>query len=178
MACKSMKTLCLLRHAKSSWDDSSLPDRDRPLDARGERDATRMGKRWARDHAKPDSIMSSPAARALATATLVAKGLDYRLEDIAVDERLYGTTASDLIRLIEALDDKLDNVMLVGHNPELTNLARHFSSEITHMATCAFAEFKFKTSAWSHIGRSMPVQATLDSPKQSSASVAKSTPGA
>jgi phosphohistidine phosphatase len=162
-----MKTLYLMRHAKSSWDDTTLPDRDRPLDARGKRDATKMSKRWAHDHAKPDLILSSPAVRALATARLVAKGLDYKLKEIAVNDRLYAATAVDLIGLIGQLDDKLDSVMLVGHNPELTDLARHLSSEITHMPTCALAEFKFRIKTWSRIGQSMPAQATLDSPKQS-----------
>jgi phosphohistidine phosphatase len=64
-----------------------LPDRERPLEPRGERDAAKMSRRWSQRHAKPDLIMSSPAARALATATVVAKGLDYKTKNIAVDDR-------------------------------------------------------------------------------------------
>ena len=80
-----MKTLFLIRHAKSSWDDTALPDKDRPLGDRGRRDAPKMGKRLAKRDVKPDLILSSPARRALTTAEIVAKKLDYKLKDIVVD---------------------------------------------------------------------------------------------
>ncbi len=121
-----MKTLYLLRHAKSSWDDASLPDRDRPLEPRGERDVAKMSKRWSQQREKPDLILSSPAARALATAKVVAQGLGYKIRHIAVDDRLYAASEDSLIAVIEALDDKLGRVMLVGHNPGLAMLAHHF----------------------------------------------------
>jgi phosphohistidine phosphatase len=82
-----MKTLFLIRHAKSSWDDTALPDKDRPLNDRGWRDAPKMGKRLAKRHVKPDLILSSPAVRALRTAEIIAKKLDYRRK-IVVNERL------------------------------------------------------------------------------------------
>ena len=84
-----MKMLFLVRHAKSSWDDTALPDKDRPLDDRGKRDAPKMGKRLAKRDVKPDLILSSPAKRALTTAEIIAKKLDYKLKDIVVDDRLY-----------------------------------------------------------------------------------------
>lgn len=163
-----MKTLYLLRHAKSSWDDTSLPDRDRPLEARGERDAAKMSKRWSQQRAKPDLIMSSPAARALATAKVVVQGLDYRPKNIAVNDRLYAATVDTLIAVIEALDDKLDRVMLVGHNPGFAELAHHFDSGIIHMPTCALAEFRFDAVSWAGIGQARPARTIFDSPKQSS----------
>jgi hypothetical protein len=89
-----MKTLFLIRHAKSSWDDTALPDKDRPLDDRGRRDAPKMGKRLAKRDVKPDLILSSPARRALTTAEVIAKKLDYKLKDIVVDDRLYAGRAS------------------------------------------------------------------------------------
>jgi phosphohistidine phosphatase len=79
-----MKTLFLIRHAKSSWDDTALPDKDRPLGDRGRRDAPKMGKRLAKRDVKPDLILSSPARRALTTAEIIAKKLDYKLKDIVV----------------------------------------------------------------------------------------------
>ena|SRR5450631_1732868 len=164
-----MKTLYLLRHAKSSWDDTSLPDRERPLEPRGERDAAKMSKRWSQLHAKPDLIMSSPAVRALATAKLVVQGLDYKTKKIAVEDRLYAATQDTLIAVIEGLDDKLGRVMLVGHNPGFTELAHHFDSEITHMPTCALAEFRFEADSWAGIGQARPWRTIFDSPKQSSA---------
>lgn len=164
-----MKTLYLLRHAKSSRDDTSLPDRDRPLDARGERDAARMSKRWSQWNKKPDLIMSSPAARALATAKLVAQGLNYKARNISIDERLYDATEVTLIAVVEALDDELDRVMLVGHNPGFAELAHHFDSGIAHMPTCALAEFRFEAESWIGIGDARPAHTVFDSPKSSAA---------
>lgn len=164
-----MKTLYLLRHAKSSRDDPFLPDRERPLETRGERDAAKMGRRWSHRHGKPDLILSSPAARALATARLVAEALGCKNKDIRVDERLYDATVQGLIRVVEALDDTLERVMLVGHNPGLAELAHHFDSGIQHMPTCALAVFMFGARSWAGIGRARPARTNFDSPKKSQA---------
>src|SRR5215471_13645034 len=131
-----MKTLFLVRHAKSSRDDPALPDKERPLNDRGLRDAPRMGERLANQDVRPDLIMSSPAARALATAELIAKKLDYKRKDIVVDERLYAAHADELLEIVQELSDRLKDVMLFGHNPELTELANRLSSKITDMPTC------------------------------------------
>ena len=96
-------------------------------------------------------------------------GLPVKFKEIVVNDWLYATTADALITVIEELDDKLECVMLVGHNPEFTDLARHFSSDITDMPTCAFAEFTFDAQTWSAIGQVRPVRTEFDSPKQSSA---------
>lgn len=161
-----MKTLYLLRHAKASSAEPSLPDRERPLEARGMRDAAKMGKRWSEQHVKPDLIVSSPAARALATAKVVAQGLEVKAWKIMVDDRLYAAEETTLIDVIEALDDKLDRAMLVGHNPGITELAHHFDGTITHMPTCALAEFRFDAESWAGIGRARPARTIFDSPKQ------------
>jgi phosphohistidine phosphatase len=152
-----MKTLFLVRHAKSSWGDPSLDDRSRPLAARGERDSATMGKRLSQRHVRPDLIVSSPAVRALSTARVIAKALDYKPKDIVVDARLYAATADVQIAVIEALDAAVGCVMLVGHNPEFTELVHRSSSEITGMPTCAVAEFEFKVKTWKGIGRTRPV---------------------
>jgi phosphohistidine phosphatase len=162
-----MKTLFLIRHAKSSWDDTALPDKDRPLNDRGKRDAPKMGKRLARRDVKPDLILSSPAMRALTTAEIIAKKLDYKRKDIVVDDRLYAGEADDLLNVIHKLGDKRERVILVGHNPELTDLAHRLSSEITHMPTCAVAAFTFDAKSWSNIGKAKPVKVALDYPKKS-----------
>ena len=107
--------------------------------------------------------------RALATAKVVAQGLDYKVTNITVNDQLYAATIDALTAVIEALDDKLDRVMLVGHNPGLTELAHRFDSAITHMPTCALAELRFEAKSWSGIGQARPVRTILDSPKQSSA---------
>jgi phosphohistidine phosphatase len=162
-----MKTLFLIRHGKSSWDDTALPDEDRPLNDRGKRDAPKMGERLAKRDVKPDLILSSPAMRALTTAEIIAKKLGYKLKDIVVDDRLYAVEADDLLDVIHKLGDKLERVMLFGHNPELTELAHRLSSEITHLPTCAVAEFKFDAKSWSNIGKVKPAKVALDYPKKS-----------
>ena len=161
-----MKTLILIRHGKSSWADITLPDKDRPLSPRGERAAPKMGKRLAKRDVRPDLILSSPAMRALATAEIIARKLDYKRKHIVVDDRLYGGDADDLLVVIYELRDKLDRVMLFGHNPELTELARRLSSKITHMPTCAVAEFRFDAKSWSNIDKVKPTKVAFDYPKK------------
>lgn len=161
-----MKTLFLVRHAKSSRDDPSLPDRERPLNDRGRHDAPRAGKRLADRNVNPDLIVSSPALRALATAQMIADEIGYKCKHIVVDHRLYGSNAADLLAFVRALDKKLDRVMLFGHNPELTHLAHRLSSKIIDMPTCAVAEFRYDTKAWRDVGEMMPSRVTLDTPKK------------
>jgi len=163
----AVKTLFLVRHAKSSWDDTALSDRARPLNDRGKRDAPKIGERLAQRAVSPDLILSSPALRALTTAEIVAKKVGYKLDDIVVDDRLYATEADDLLDVIHALGDKLRTVMLFGHNPELTQLGHRLSTEITHMPTCAVAEFSFDVKSWSSIGKVKPVQVATRRPRRS-----------
>jgi phosphohistidine phosphatase len=160
-----MKTLILVRHAKSSRDDPALPDKDRPLDDRGKRDAPKMGNRLAKRDVNPDLILSSPTRRALTTAEIIAKKLDYRHKDIVVDDRLYAGAVDDLLNVIHKLGDKLERVMLVGHNPTLTELAHRLSREITHLPTCAVAEFKFDATSWADVGKVTLSQVAVYHPK-------------
>ena len=162
-----MKTLFLIRHAKSSWDDTALPDKERPLNDRGRRDAPKMGERLAKRDVKPDLILSSPAVRALSTAEIIAEKLDYRRKDIVVTERLYAAEVDELLDVIQQLRDEVERVMLFGHNPELTELAHRLSAEITHMPTCAVAEFTFDAKSWSKIDTIKPSEVMLDYPKKS-----------
>jgi len=161
-----MKTLFLIRHAKSSRDDPAMADKDRPLNDRGKRDAPKMGKRLAKRGVKPDLILSSSAVRALETAEIVAKEVDYKRKDILVDDRLYAVGAEELLDVIRKLGDEVERVMLIGHNPELTELAHRLSSRITDMPTCAVAEFTFDAKSWSRIGKDKPVKVALDYPKR------------
>src|SRR5208283_5873130 len=123
-----MKTLFLVRHAKSSRDNHALSDKERPLNDRGMRDAPRMDELLAKQDAKPDLILSSPALRALATAEIIARKLGYEVKDIVVDERLYAAALDDLLEVIHEVGDEPKRVMLFGHNPELTELAHRLSS--------------------------------------------------
>lgn len=160
------RTLLLVRHAKSSWDEVALSDRERPLSARGKRDAPMMGERLARGGVKPDLILSSPACRALSTARLIAVALDYHAGDILVDDRLYACDAKTLLGVIAELGDEPKQVMLVGHNPEFTELAHRLARKITRMPTCAVAQFTFDGGLWSAIAGLKPMSASLDYPKK------------
>ena len=151
-----MKTLFLVRHAKSSWDDAALADKDRPLNDRGKRDAPKVGERLASAGAKPDLILSSPAKRALTTAEIIARKLGYKRKNIVVDDRLYAVEAEVLLAVIRQLDDGAECVILFGHNPELTELAHHLSSKISHLPTCAVAELTFDVKSWKRIGADKP----------------------
>ena len=160
-----MKTLLLVRHAKAVPDAPPLPDRDRPLDERGLLDAPKMGKRLAQRDLKPDLIVTSPARRALTTAQLIGDEIGADRRDIAIDGRLYASSAGELLAVIRALDTTFDQVMLVGHNPEFTELAHRLSNQITEMPTCAVAEFGFDIEAWSAVGDVAPSKVRLDEPK-------------
>ncbi len=159
-----MKTLFLVRHAKSSRDNPALPDNERPLDARGKRDAPKVGERLAKAGVKPDLILSSPAKRALTTARVIAKKLGYKRKNIVVDDRLYAAEADVLLDVIQRLDKEAGCVMLFGHNPELTDLSHRLSSKITRMPTCAVAEFTFDVKSWSRIGKDKPATADVSYP--------------
>ncbi|MBV7437525.1 histidine phosphatase family protein [Aeromonas sp. sif2416] len=160
------RTLLLVRHAKSSWEEVALSDRARPLARRGQRDAPLMGKRLAKAGVKPDAILSSPACRALSTANIIAEALDFRAKSILVDERLYASDVETLLAVIGELGDPLRCVMLFGHNPEFTDLAHRFSGKITRMPTCAVVQFTFDAASWSAIAGLKPVRVLFDYPKQ------------
>jgi phosphohistidine phosphatase len=161
-----LKTLFLIRHAKSSWEDPDLPDRERPLNDRGRRAARKMGRRLAKYQLEPDLVLSSPAVRALKTARIIARRLHYPRRQIILNPRLYASSASDLLHAVHELDDHFLTVLLVGHNPQITALARAFSNQITHMSTCAVARFTFAVDAWTAVGTAAPVETELHFPKR------------
>lgn len=160
-----MKTLYLVRHAKSSRDDLAVPDHDRPLNERGRRQAPEMGRRLAHRNVKPDVILSSSALRALTTAQLVAGEVGYATHDIAVDKRLYASTAESLLSVVRGLDNKLGSAMMFGHNPEMSELASVLSEDNVEMRTCAIVELRYDTKSWGDIGAIAPAKVTVDTPK-------------
>jgi phosphohistidine phosphatase len=160
------KTLFLIRHAKSDRSEAGLPDHDRPLNDRGRRDAREMGRRLKQRGVKPDLILASTALRARTTALLLAAELDLGADSLVEDQRIYASSATKLMYVVQELDDKLACVILVGHNPEMTELAQHFSQEAPDMPTCAVAQFTFAVDAWSGIGAAAPAGVAFDSPKK------------
>lgn len=126
-----MKTLTLVRHAKSSWKDSSLADRDRPLNKRGERDAPVMARRIAAAGIRPSLIMSSPAVRAWRTATTVAREIGYPIEFLQRESGLYLASLREIQEVLAAQDEKFNSLMLIGHNPGLTTFANFLVPGLT-----------------------------------------------
>ncbi len=147
-----MKTLYLVRHAKSSWKEADLSDHDRPLNSRGERDAPIMGKRLRKRKPQPEVIISSSALRAKTTAKILAFEIGYPKSDITIDERLYGAEPKDIVSILRGLDDTVDCVMLVGHNPTCTALVNFLGHcDIDNMPTCGITVLAFPIDAWEDI---------------------------
>ena len=126
-----MKTLTIVRHAKSSWHEPVLSDRERPLNTRGQRDAPRMGKRIADAGIRPSLIISSPATRAWTTAQIIAEELSYPVEFLQREKSLYLASLNDILDVIVAQGDGFNSLMVVGHNPGLTNMVNFLSPGIT-----------------------------------------------
>ncbi len=161
-----MKELIIVRHAKSSWKDPSLDDRERPLNKRGERDAPEMGTRLAQRKERPDLIVSSPAVRALETARIIARKLGYPRKDIVLKDRLYGAGIVELLDVIRDADDSLVTLMLFGHNPGLTELANHLGPRpIPNLPTCGVLHLGFDTDTWSAVGYARGDEVLFDFPK-------------
>jgi phosphohistidine phosphatase len=118
-----MKTVILVRHAKSSWKDSRLKDFDRPLNRRGKRDAPLMGKKIREREIMPDLILCSPAKRARKTAIRIAEEIGYPKEKIRYDDRMYHSDALYLLDLVRSQDDEHTSIMLFGHNPDFNDFA-------------------------------------------------------
>jgi phosphohistidine phosphatase len=159
-----MKTLLLVRHAKSDWGHHGLDDHERPLNGRGRRDAPEMGRRLAERGVAPDVILSSTAVRARTTAELIAEALGLA-DRVTLDERLYAASAEEVLRVVGELDGDLTVAMVVGHNPEMASLAHQFSEEIHEMPTCAVAEYAFDVDAWYELEGAVPVSVWVDTPK-------------
>ncbi|RSK46250.1 SixA phosphatase family protein [Hymenobacter perfusus] len=161
-----MKTLYLMRHAKSSWSFDDLSDQQRPLNDRGRDDAPLMGQALTKRNTKLDLLVSSPAVRALSTAALVAHELEYPADKIEVVEAIYEATVPDLLAVVRQLPDTADSVLLVGHNNTLTDFANLLSpSEIPEMPTAAIVCLKFSTDQWARVDRANAEYYFFDKPK-------------
>ena len=146
-----MKTLYLVRHAKSSWKQPELTDFERPLNKRGKNDAPFMGKLLSEKGVNPELVISSPAKRAAVTAKIIASEINYPKEKIVFDENIYEATGRRLLEIISGTEEKYNSVMLLGHNPGLTvlhnNLSDHF---IDNIPTCGVVALEFNKS-WEKI---------------------------
>ncbi len=151
---ETMKTLYIVRHAKSSWDDLSASDHDRKLLPLGKK-RTKIVAKWLKKHnVLPDKIMSSTAVRAYETARLIANGLGFPEEKIEKERRLYGADPEDVEELLFTLPDSVGKVMVVGHNPGFTDLANLFLKDnqgIDNLPTSGVVSVIFDTEKWEEV---------------------------
>jgi len=144
-----MKTLLIIRHAKSGWDDPSLSDFNRTLTERGKSDAAMMAKRIIMNIIKIDAFVSSPAKRAKKTAKIFMKEYKKNETDLLLIPSLYEPSIADFYDAVETLDDKNDIVALFSHNPGITEFVNSLKcSPIYNMPTCAVFGLKIKTKHW------------------------------
>lgn len=142
-----MKTLLVLRHAKSSWNDSTLDDHERPLNERGRRDTPRMGKLVREYGLMPDAILSSDAVRARLTAEGVAEAAGYAGE-IVFAPQLYLASPTDILLLLPTVRENAATVMIVGHNPGLEKLVEQLTGKWQDLPTATLAQIDLPIDQW------------------------------
>jgi len=161
-----MKKLLIVRHAKSSWDSLYLDDFDRPLNKRGKNSAPRMGRRLAEKRLFPDLIISSPAKRAISTAKYIANEINYPVIEIHKESLFYPGAVENFLSVIRKVDDVSNVLMIIGHNPELTNFSNYLTgSNIYNIPTCGITEIEFYISSWNSVGEQIGKLISFDYPK-------------
>jgi phosphohistidine phosphatase len=149
-----MKTLLVLRHAKSSWSDPALDDHERPLSTRGRRDGPRMGE-LVREHGLiPDVVISSDAVRARLTAEAVVEAARYAGQ-ILLNQRLYMASPADIRSLLRTAPNRAETVMIVGHNPGLEELVAQLTGERQDLPTAALAQIVLPIDRWRDLNSSI-----------------------
>jgi phosphohistidine phosphatase len=164
-----MLRLTLVRHAKTEPAHPGQEDWDRALETRGQRDAPEMGRRLKQQQLKPDKVLSSPAVRAITTATIMARELGVAASKMIQDERLYLAGPKDMLKVIHELGGTAAHLMVVGHNPGITEFADRISRErsIDNMPTGAFYTLEFEIGEWTDLAWGSGVNADFDYPKKS-----------
>jgi phosphohistidine phosphatase len=143
-----MKILYLLRHAKSSWDDATLRDFDRPLNSRGREAAERIGKHLAGEKLHRPLVICSPALRTRETAQLVTSRLDAA---VRFDDRLYEASLSDLSQVVSDIPVDKDVAILIGHNPGFEELLAFLTNDRRRLPTCALAKIQLDVVSWKDV---------------------------
>lgn len=160
-----MKTLYIIRHAKSSWH-FDFSDHDRPLATRGRRDVLKIGKTLSTNEETPDLFISSSASRALYTALHIADEWGYPDDNIVMDPKLYHAGVGELCKVITS-QTEADSIAIFGHNPGLTDLINKFVTEyVDNLPTCGVCALEFPIDSWSEIKNSKPRLKFLITPKR------------
>ncbi len=145
-----MKTLLIMRHAKSSWKEKELPDHDRPLKKRGRKDIANMAKILKKKALVPDFILSSTAVRAKDTASLMAEKLNYKGK-LELVENFYMAEPETYIKKIATVPEKVENLLIIGHNPGLEGLVMTLGDKIASLPTGSIAKIYLFIDKWSEL---------------------------
>jgi phosphohistidine phosphatase len=161
-----VKTLYLMRHAKSSWKDPELKDHERPLNKRGKRNVPTMAKRLGARSVHLDRIVTSDARRALDTAKPIGEWLDLDSAAVQTDPLLYHASPEEILKVVRGLDNGLQQVMLVGHNPGLHDVANlFFSPPLPKLPTAGIVTLVFDIDSWPEIDPKRLFYSDFDFPK-------------
>jgi phosphohistidine phosphatase len=147
-----MKKLLLMRHAKSSWDDTNIPDHERPLKKKGRKDAERMGKMLKSKELEPDLIISSTALRAKQTAEIVAESCKCKKEIIFLDS-LYMAEPSDILHAIEKNAKDKKTILVIGHNPGLEAFLQIANGKVESLPTASIAYLTASVDSWNKLDK-------------------------
>jgi phosphohistidine phosphatase len=162
-----MKTLYLVRHAKSSWEYPDLEDFERPLNKRGRKSAQIMGEVLYRLKTAPDLLLSSPATRAAMTARVIAGKIRYPLDGILYTEALYLAEGKALLEIVRKTDPGVNQAMLIGHNPGLTELADHLGDRrIGNIPTCGVCCIDLEIPSWAEVAEHCGKMRFFESPRK------------
>lgn len=161
------RQLTLLRHAKSSWADAGMKDRDRPLNERGERDAPLMGRRLRERGARPTLILTSPAVRARRTAQIIAREIGYPQEFLQREEDLYLASPDEIVSVVGRQDSSFRDVVVCGHNPGLTELANRLTGAgIDNVPTTGVVIIGLDLKSWADLDGAQGELLLFDYPRR------------
>jgi len=161
-----MKTLLLVRHAKSSWDDPSMSDFDRPLNERGKKDAPKMADRLIEKGITINTFLSSPAKRAKKTAKIFAQAFKKDEEDIVLIPQLYLAASTVFESVLSSLESDSDTIALFSHNPGITDFANTLTeARIDDIPTCGIFAINIDTNEWKNFREAKKEFLFFDYPK-------------
>jgi phosphohistidine phosphatase len=161
------RQLTLLRHAKSSWDDATLKDRNRTLNDRGEHDAPLMGQRLRARGTHPTLFLTSPAVRARRTAKIIAREIGYPLDRLQREEELYLASPDEIMAVLARQDSSIRDIMVCGHNPGLTQLANLLTGAgIDNVPTAGVVVMELNLGRWADLDGAQGKLLLFDYPKR------------
>jgi phosphohistidine phosphatase len=155
-----MKTLSLLRHA-TAVRDPRFVDFDRPLEPSGERDALRLGMRLRDTQAGFDRVICSPAVRTSRTASLLLQAMGLQQPTVELERALYASSVDRLLRIIAGVDDAVERLLIVGHNPELSELAIFLSADAEELSPCTLVSLHWESTGWLGLELTRPAAVSI-----------------